>query len=199
MILEDGRNYLARVHKSFDAISIEISSIWFAGASNLYSSEFYRQIKSHLAVGGVLQQWMQLHHLSPKEIVTILATMRENFQYMDMWFFGGQAILLASDTPMVLHQERLRLFSESELFVSERQALRELGEDVDSILSLRSRLFDTNQIDIIISKIPHAIHTDRNKWLEFHTPLHYLDNASMNVDTNMKFLMEAVKQESDRQ
>lgn len=61
----DGRNLLMRERGKYDLISMEISSLWFAGAANLYSVEFYELASSRLADNGVFQQWVQLHHTAP--------------------------------------------------------------------------------------------------------------------------------------
>ena len=54
----DGRNFLLTQSKEYDLISIEISSIWFAGAANLYNKEFYELVARRLTDEGVLQQWV---------------------------------------------------------------------------------------------------------------------------------------------
>ena len=40
--LNDGRNVLLVGNDPYDLITIELTSVWFAGASNLYSTEFYK-------------------------------------------------------------------------------------------------------------------------------------------------------------
>src|SRR5690606_5521372 len=78
LVLVDGRNYLLLNEDRYDLVSIELSSIWFAGASSLYSSEFYELVARRLSEGGVLQQWVQLHHILTRDFATILQTMRQH-------------------------------------------------------------------------------------------------------------------------
>jgi len=52
----DGRHFLLLTTKTYDLVSIEVASIWFAGNSALYSREFYELAKSRLRPGGVLEQ-----------------------------------------------------------------------------------------------------------------------------------------------
>src|SRR5262249_41304437 len=59
---DDARNHLLVHAGTYDLISMELSSVWFAGASSLYSSEYYGLVRSHLSDEGVFQQWVQLHH-----------------------------------------------------------------------------------------------------------------------------------------
>jgi spermidine synthase len=95
----DGRNLLLLSDSRFDLVSIEITSIWFAGAASLYNREFYRLAKQRLTDDGVLQQWLQLHRLSPADILTVIATLRTEFRYVSLYVIGQQGILVATDAP----------------------------------------------------------------------------------------------------
>lgn len=187
--LEDGRNFLARTRKLYDAISIEITSIWFSGAANLYSREFYRQLKRRMAPGGILQQWAQLHHLTEKEIVTIFATLKETFAYLEVFVSGGQAVLIASDKPLNFNEEQWRYFVEAPQLAIERQIYELENGDLTKENFLWTRLLDDAQVEAVIAAVPHVINTDRNKWLEFHTPRYYLsrrDHWNENVELFQK-------------
>ena len=110
--LEDGRNMLlVDSARLYDLITIEITSIWFAGATNVYSREFYDLAKKRLRPGGVLQQWVQMHHISPDEISSAIATLRSVFPYVSFWNFGGQGMMVASLEPQKRAMRRGRRFS----------------------------------------------------------------------------------------
>jgi spermidine synthase len=105
---EDGRNMLlADRSTKYDLITIELTSIWFAGATNLYSREFYELADQRLNPGGVLQQWVQFHHISPAEISSAVATARVVFPYVSLWFFGSQGMIVATHHPQTLDHGRL--------------------------------------------------------------------------------------------
>ncbi|MGH8544619.1 MAG: hypothetical protein ACREX3_13525 [Gammaproteobacteria bacterium] len=58
IVIDDGRRYLQRTGKTFDVITIDPPPpVQAAGSSLLYSTEFYRLIKSRLKRGGIVQQW----------------------------------------------------------------------------------------------------------------------------------------------
>lgn len=97
MYYTDGRNYLLTQDKKYDVISMEISSIWFAGAANLYNKEFYQLAKNRLKDGGILQQWVQLHHIYPQDLVYILNTVHSEFKYVWLYESGGQGVIVASN------------------------------------------------------------------------------------------------------
>lgn len=93
----DGRNFLLTQSKKYDLVSIEISSIWFAGAANLYNKEFYDLVAKRLNDGGVLQQWIQLHHMQPIDFLHAMQSLRSAFHYVWFYVSGGQGIVVASN------------------------------------------------------------------------------------------------------
>jgi spermidine synthase len=99
--VNDGRNKLLVATEGYDLITMELSSVWFAGASSLYSREFYALARDHLAEDGVLQQWVQLHHLRRRELAVIVHTLRGAFDHVALFVGGAQGILVASRRPLV--------------------------------------------------------------------------------------------------
>ncbi|QOY84901.1 fused MFS/spermidine synthase [Paludibaculum fermentans] len=166
--VEDGRNVLLTARpSSYDLITLEVTSVWFAGATNLYSAEFYDLAKSRLNPEGVLQQWIQVHHISPREIASILGTLRARFRHVSFWLADGQGVVVASNRPHDLTPERrayldarLRTFSE----VPEN-FLAELEKNMYD-----SRVLDTSGVDRLLSSAKPVINTDHNRWLEYATP-----------------------------
>ena len=58
VVIDDGRRFLERTSELYDLVAIDPPPpAEAAGSSLLYSEEFYRLIRRHLAPGGVLQQW----------------------------------------------------------------------------------------------------------------------------------------------
>jgi spermidine synthase len=100
VIVEDGRNRLLSTRRRYDLISIELSSIWIGGTGELYNREFYRLARDRLADGGVLQQWLQIHHISRRDLVTVIATMRSVFPHVTFWVSGHQGVVIASPKPL---------------------------------------------------------------------------------------------------
>ncbi len=185
LILEDGRNYLLRTREKYDLISIEITSIWFAGASNLYSTEFYRLAKQHLSRGGILEQWVQMHHLSPEEIATVLATLANQFAHVELWLGGEQAVILASDEPLKLNPAAWERFRASPDLQGERLVFDKLVDSPTLEAFWQMRVLTDAQVREVVRRTPHVINTDENKWIEFHTPRYYLsrrDHVRENFD-----------------
>jgi spermidine synthase len=100
---QDGRNMLLVGSQRYDLVTIELTSIWFAGAANLYNREFYATAAERLTDGGVLSQWIQLHHTTLREIASQMATARAVFPHAAFFVRGDQGMLVSSLAPLSAH------------------------------------------------------------------------------------------------
>jgi spermidine synthase len=168
--LEDGRNVLLARPTQYDQITIELTSVWFAGATNLYSREFYELAKRRLRPHGVFQQWYQLHHISPREVESIMGTVRGSFPYVSAWLFGGQGVLLATMEPQQLQPGAIALALDylRRHSPDEETAQRKMRE------VLASQLLDTPAVTRMATSKSPIINTDWNRWIEFSTPRYNL-------------------------
>lgn len=177
--LEDGRNVLLSRSTRYDQITIELTSVWFAGATNLYSREFYELAKRRLKPGGVFQQWYQLHHISPREVESIVGTVRGTFPYVSAWLYGGQGVLLATMEPQQIQPDAIEVALKylRRHSPDEETAQRKMSD------VLASRLLDTSAVTrLAISRSP-IINTDWNRWIEFSTPRYNLTETDwMNIN-----------------
>jgi len=168
LYLEDGRNFLQLAPaQSFDVISIELSSVWFAGATNLYSREFYELAKSRLKPGGALQQWVQFHHTQPRELGVQIATLRSVFPYVSVWNAGGQGMMVAT-------RYRQELTAARRTYLAQRlRSLSNIPESMQTSLDAQvfdSRLLTPAAVDRLLGQGQHGINTDHNRWIEYATP-----------------------------
>jgi len=163
--------------RRYDLITIEVTSIWFAGATNLYSREFYELAHSRLRPGGVLQQWVQLHHIGPREIASELATAHSVFPYVGLWYYGGQGMLVAADHPLT----RPRF-----------QAAASLAEPASAKLVAKlaaAQLLDAGGIERLVRDQQPPINTDQNRWIEYATP-HYQASGYDWLGHNLQLLRQ---------
>ncbi|MFZ5891416.1 MAG: spermidine synthase [Myxococcota bacterium] len=168
----DGRNFLLVSERKYDLISMELSSIWFAGASSLYSDEFYRLASAHLKPGAVFQQWVQLHHIYKKDFATIVHTLRRNFRHVVLFYGGGQGILLASDSPLQASRARLAELQKRRAVIEVLPFERPLEALVDDVLVLDEGLdaFLRQAAAEVGESIEDWVSTDENLYLEYATP-----------------------------
>lgn len=170
----DGRNYLLTQTKRFDLISLEISSIWFAGAANLYNREFYELASKRLLPQGVMQQWVQLHHMRPIDFLYILGSVRSVFKNVWIYVSGGQGIIVASNDDAALDnhtavRKLLNGHAISEINVEQLPSALVAGPArVDAVI----RRFDPT--------MSFFTSTDKNLYLEYATP----KGNAVNVNTS---------------
>jgi spermidine synthase len=168
----DGRNFVLVDDRKYDLVSMELSSIWFAGASNLYSREFYELVQARLTPGGIFQQWVQLHHVYRRDFATVVATLRSEFAHVALFYGGGQGILVASAAPLrasLARLDELEALPAMQRVLPDRRHLRELMGD---ILALDAGLdgFLDESAELAGIERPELVSTDQSLYLEYATP-----------------------------
>ncbi|MEM7243868.1 MAG: fused MFS/spermidine synthase [Acidobacteriota bacterium] len=165
----DGRNLLLVSEHQYDLVTIELTSIWFAGAGSLYNREFYELVDSKLTEKGVLQQWLQLHHLTQQDVVTALASVRAVFPKVWLYGFGGQGMIVACRDCSEPDPRRLATGGDELLELLER-----LHGKPDELLE--ARLLSPTGVDTFLQVAEDAaplgalVSTDDNLFLEYSTP-----------------------------
>lgn len=173
--LEDGRNVLLLNEKQYDLITMEISSVWFAGSTSLYCREFYELCKKRLKPGGVMQQWIQVHHLGSDELGSVIATMHEVFPYVSFWMVGGQGILIGTSEPQKLRQAAVEAYFRANPWDLPTEDSQK--EELKKILSTRLLSPEDTQRLLRLQEFP--INTDSNRYLEYATPKYNLDRRPL--------------------
>ncbi len=83
LVLDDGRNVLARADRTFDVIISEPSNPWIAGVASLFTREAFELAASRLRrPGGLFCQWLQLYEISPDDVRMVLRTFRSVFPHV---------------------------------------------------------------------------------------------------------------------
>jgi spermidine synthase len=167
--LEDGRNHLLLTRSTYDLIVMEVTSVWFAGSSMLYSREFYDLARTHLRPGGVLQQWIQLHHITARELASVMRAMRDTFAEVSLWVVGGQGILLGTEGP----QRPVPATLQTLLTWPQWKG----GVDPEAALTtlLASRLLAPRDLEAWLASNDVPSNTDANRYLEYASPRYNLD------------------------
>jgi spermidine synthase len=168
----DGRNFVLVDDQKYDLVSMELSSIWFAGASNLYSREFYELVRARLAEGGVFQQWVQLHHLYRRDFATVVHTLRSVFPHVALFYGGGQGILVASGTPLQASQSRLRALEALPKMATVMPERGDLSELLRDVLATGAGLDRFLEESAGLANLPldELVSTDHSLYLEYATP-----------------------------
>lgn len=174
----DGRNHLFVSKQAYDLISVEITSIWFAGAASLYSREFYRACRKHLSRGGVLQQWVQLHHISQLDLLVLWNTMHSVFPYVSLWRQGTQGALVATVEPQAVSYAHVKAMNE----LASAQPVQARMRVPDFFSLVGAQQLEPDAMKAILVELtqklpawlaPLAISSDLYPYLEYSTPLGY--------------------------
>jgi predicted membrane-bound spermidine synthase len=187
----DGRNFLLLDQSKYDVVSIELSSIWFAGAANLYNREFYQLVRAKLAPGGVLQQWVQLHRLAEVDIATILTTLAEQFPQVWLYFLGKQGILVACDGQCQPSKQTVAALDQAPALAT---TLRLFDGHVAEVL--KGRMLTPTTLHELVSEAHQRfsvgtnqlIATDDNLTLEYSTPKGNVRPYVESLDQNLRYL-----------
>ncbi len=165
LLLNDGRNVLLVANHPYDLVTIELTSVWFAGAASLYSHEFYELVKSRLTQGGILQQWVQLHHIRRRELATIIHTLRGVFPHVALFVGGAQGILVAGTQPLIASEARLSRLEQTPSL----KAILGTSRLSDLLAELVASQAELDRF-VLETEDGAVTSTDDNLYLEYATP-----------------------------
>jgi spermidine synthase len=173
LAVTDGRNHLLLSQDHYDLISIEVTSIWISGEGDIYNKEFYELCKARLTPDGVLQQWVQVHHMKPRDFFVVLNTAAKVFPHVAFFLGPEQGLLIASSSPLEIDFQRVQALERSTGILQQLNAIGAhsmfsmLGEVVIYDQSYREALTRlSRQLEI-----PEAlVSRDVFPYLEYHTP-----------------------------
>jgi spermidine synthase len=103
LVVDDGRNYLLRNRTPYDVVTADVVHPYDAGATNLYSVEYFSLVARSLAPNGIMVQWV-----SPGtafEHSLIVRTFLQAFPHATLWLGGD--LLIGSPSPLVLSRSEL--------------------------------------------------------------------------------------------
>ena len=101
-VLDDAKSYFAASGRRFDLILSEPSNPWVSGVSGLFTTEFYRRVRTHLTDNGVFGQWLHLYELDDTLATTVLAALDQNFSSYEIFFTSNADILIVASNARVL-------------------------------------------------------------------------------------------------
>ena len=173
IVEDDGRNFLRRSTTAFDVIVSEPSNPWMAGASSLFTREFFTLAAKHIEPDhGLFLQWLQIYELAPERIASILKTFHAAFP--EVYVFTANAdsndlLLVGSQHPITVDMERLQKRFDTWTAELKRAELATPNE----LLALL--LVGNDEINAIADTTP--FNTDDNAFIEFGAPRDLLDYA----------------------
>jgi hypothetical protein len=98
ILVNDARGALMLTDLRYGAIVSQPSHPWTAGASHLYTRDFFEQIRSRLAPGGVFVQWMGLQFVDESLLRSLLATLLDVFPHVRVYAADPGSLLFVSSS-----------------------------------------------------------------------------------------------------
>ncbi|RJO64848.1 MAG: hypothetical protein C4523_17595 [Myxococcales bacterium] len=182
LVVGDARTVLGYSARRFDVIVSEPSNPWVAGASSLFTVDFYQLMKRRLAEGGLYAQWIQLYELSRERMQALVRTFRAVFPHVLVFSAaerGVDLILVGSERPWSIDLTRLAARANAPGVTAALSAARLTGGfDVLSLLMVTDA-----ELAAFAGEGP--LNTDDNGLVEFAAPkdmLFYDDYSLSAVD-----------------
>ncbi len=94
LMVTDGRAFLGHSPYLYDAVVSEPSNPWIAGVGNLFTQEYFRRVRAHLVLGGVMVQWFHLYETDDETVKSVLATFCSAFDDVSVWRIDGADAML---------------------------------------------------------------------------------------------------------
>ncbi len=161
--LDDARNALTLTDRRFDAIVSQPSHPWSAGASHLYTREFFELAENHLTPDGVFVQWIGLTFVDEFLFESLLATLTAVFENVQVYNPGGSygVLFLSSNAPFDVGETAARAISEVPEDFGHVGIF--IAEDV-----LGAMLLDEEGVDTLAAG--KAINRDDHNLMQIHSP-----------------------------
>ena len=101
LVVNDARGALQLSDARFGAVVSQPSHPWTAGASHLYTQEFFTLAARHLEPGGIFVQWLGLSFCDESILRSLVATLVDVFPHVAVFQPSAGAVLFAaSDLPI---------------------------------------------------------------------------------------------------
>jgi spermidine synthase len=101
--IDDGRNFLLRNRRPYDVITADVVHPYDAGATNLYSVEYFSLVARSLSPNGIMIQWVSPG--SAFEHSLIVRTFLQAFPNSTVWLGGD--LLIGSPSPLRISRQEL--------------------------------------------------------------------------------------------
>ncbi len=164
--VEDAKTFLNLDRHGYDIIVSEPSNPWIAGIGNLFTRDFYQQIHRQLNPDGIFMQWVQAYETSDDIIISILATLRQVFPHLDIWYCAEKDILITcyKDAPLHLNAAASRDYFnqvKNEIAYTNLQNFEEL---------LLMHVANESIVDLYLAPRSPRINTDLHPYIEYAAP-----------------------------
>ena len=113
--LNDARGALVLTDREYDIVVSQPSHPWTAGASHLYTREFFGLVRERLAPGGVFVQWIELNYVDEMLLKSLIGTLLDVFPNVRVYrpVYRSGVLFVASDAPLPVEETAARAIAAS--------------------------------------------------------------------------------------
>src|SRR6266480_1085646 len=173
--IQDGRFFLQASPRQYDIISGEPPPPKNAGSVNLYTSEFFSLMKSHLREGGIATFWLPIDQLKLNEAKAILRAFHDVFSNASVWASADENWIMMGINGQgrdVGEEQLRRLWSDPETGADLKRIGLEVPQQVGALF-----LMDGDEIDRITQDVAPLTDNYPKR----------LSDASWDVKANLEF------------
>ncbi|OHE54923.1 MAG: hypothetical protein A2Z47_09225 [Thermodesulfovibrio sp. RBG_19FT_COMBO_42_12] len=108
--LTDGRSFLSTASKKYDVIISGVSDPWISGVSNLFTYDYFMEVKSRLNDGGIVAVWFSNYKGTADDFKVGLNSFAAAFPHISAWFHYRSAldlVIIGSVKPHSFDMQRL--------------------------------------------------------------------------------------------
>lgn len=117
--LTDGRNFLSTVSKKYDIIVSGVSDPWISGVSNLFTYNYFMELKNKLNEDGIVAIWYSNYKGTPEDFRIGLNSFAAAFPHISAWFHYKEAldlVIIGSIKPHSFKMQKLSdIFSDPKI------------------------------------------------------------------------------------
>ncbi|WKZ31917.1 MAG: fused MFS/spermidine synthase [Thermodesulfobacteriota bacterium] len=88
----DGRSFLSSVKRKYDVIVSGVSDPWISGVSNLFTYDYFMELKGRLNDGGIVAVWFSNYNSTPEDFKTGLNSFAAAFPHASVWFHFRESL-----------------------------------------------------------------------------------------------------------
>ncbi len=112
VIFDDARSYLALTNKTYDVISTDVTNLRYASNSNLYTTDYFKIIKSRLNKNGFVSVWVPVLDINIEGQKILLASFAEVFPQVSVWYpyhkLSNYYVFIGSEQTLSIDYERIK-------------------------------------------------------------------------------------------
>jgi len=163
IVYDDAKTFFSSEKQPYDIIVSEPSNPWVSGVATLFSDEFYRRIKRHLAPDGFFVQWLQVYETDLTVFASVTKALSKNFASYALYVTDESDVLIVATQRAALPQETAVVFQSQAL----RAELARVG--IASLEDIRNRRLGTAAtLNKLFSLYPVPANSDYFPYIDTH-------------------------------